>query len=102
LQSQNGELHILPALPKAWSAGTVRGIRARGDVTVDIEWDACGPVNLALTTGHAGVVNVRSALFEKEFKGSVRTEGAQALRRFAAKKGGLYTFTRATSVACEP
>ena len=51
LQSQNGELHILPALPKAWSKGSVSGIRARGDVTVDIDWDPCGAVSWPWTPG---------------------------------------------------
>ena len=94
LQSQNGELHILPALPKAWSKGRIKGIRARGDVTVDIDWDACGPVNLALTTGHAGTVDLRSTLFEKAFDASVKTQGKGPLRRFNARRGGEYTFTR--------
>src|SRR5690606_28351720 len=38
LQSQNGELHVLPALPPAWPAGTVRGLRGRGGHTVDVTW----------------------------------------------------------------
>jgi alpha-L-fucosidase 2 len=102
LQSQSGELNILPALPKAWAKGSVRGIRARGDVTVDIDWDSCGPAKLVLATGHAGPVQMRSALFERGFEGSIKTEGATAVRTFIAKRGGQYTFTRAASVPCAP
>ncbi len=57
-------------------------------------------MTLALTTGRAGPVNLRSTLFEKEFGGSVKTEGTMATRKFVAKKGGQYRFTRTSAAAC--
>ena len=38
LQSHGGEIHFLPALPKAWPEGQLRGLRARGGVTVGLDW----------------------------------------------------------------
>lgn len=39
LQSHEGKIHLLPALPKKWSRGSVSGLHAGGNVEVDIRWE---------------------------------------------------------------
>lgn len=67
LQSQNGELYLLPALPKAWPDGSVTGLRARGDITVDITWRAGELIELKLIAGQGGQVTLRNSAITKEF-----------------------------------
>jgi alpha-L-fucosidase 2 len=39
MQSHDGEILLLPALPAEWPTGSVKGLKARGDLTIDIAWE---------------------------------------------------------------
>ena len=53
LQSHNGVLHLLPALPDAWTDGHISGLRTRGNFTVDIVY-AGGELESATILSNAG------------------------------------------------
>ncbi|PKD21676.1 hypothetical protein APR41_01435 [Salegentibacter salinarum] len=48
LQSHEGFLRILPALPKEWANGEIKGLKARGNVEVDISWQDAKLTKLVL------------------------------------------------------
>jgi predicted alpha-1,2-mannosidase len=60
IQSHGGYIHLLPALPDAWKAsGKVRGLKARGNFTVDIEWKDGVVTHYSVTSPHPGRVKVK-------------------------------------------
>jgi alpha-L-fucosidase 2 len=59
VQSWGGEIRLLPALPKAWPDGAMRGVRARGGVELDLAWAGGRATRLALRGAPAQQVLVR-------------------------------------------
>jgi alpha-L-fucosidase 2 len=59
LQSHTGDIELLPALPTAWSDGSVRGLRARGAITVNLAWSRGQLVTADLLSAHGGPVRLR-------------------------------------------
>lgn len=55
----NMAVDLLPALPKAWPDGCVRGLRAPGGFTVDIEWKDGRIANARVASAHGGRCTVR-------------------------------------------
>jgi alpha-L-fucosidase 2 len=80
LQSHAGEIHLLPALPAAWSDGEVRGLRARGGLEIDMTWKN-------------GIL--RTATFKPSMSGSVRVRVRRAAesRAIEMRAGHPYEFT---------
>ena len=85
LQSQNGTLYILPALPKAWATGHVAGLRARGGYAVDIAWENGTLREAVIHAAHNGTCRIRSTTPIE-----VRSGGAIAIKQMAPN---LYEFT---------
>jgi alpha-L-fucosidase 2 len=56
---QADEIELLPALPKAWPAGKVTGLRARGGFTVDIEWKNGVVTNYRIASREPREVKIR-------------------------------------------
>lgn len=53
IQSHEGEIELLPALPKAWNSGSFKGLCARGGYVVDVSWEA-GKIKTAFITSSKG------------------------------------------------
>jgi alpha-L-fucosidase 2 len=70
LQSQTGEIELLPALPSAWPRGPVTGLRARGGFEIEMAWDGGKLTNVKIQSvgGRKAVVRYGSRTAQIELK----------------------------------
>ena len=59
LQSHAGCLDLLPSLPDAWAAGSITGLRARGNFGVDLRWQGGKLAEARITSGSGGTCHLR-------------------------------------------
>jgi alpha-L-fucosidase 2 len=92
MQSQNKEIHLLPALPDEWTDGEIKGITAKGNFTVDIKWNDGKMTQATIMSNHGGQCSVRAAvpfMIEKlNIKSEKSSIGYSAV--FETKKGISY------------
>ena len=60
LQSHDGAVHLLPALPDSWSEGEVKGLQTRGAFTVDMKWNGSELQEAVITSKIGGMLRLRS------------------------------------------
>lgn len=66
LQSHAGVIELLPALPKAWPTGKVTGLRARGGLTIDMEWKNGQLTPTTLLADTTGNYKLKYGSYEKQ------------------------------------
>ena len=76
VQSHDGAVHLLPALPDSWTSGEVKGVRARGGFVVDEQWREAKLHTAKVRSTIGGVLRLRSYVplrLAKAPKGAVLT-----------------------------
>lgn len=108
LQSQNNEIHVLPALPSDWAEGSVAGLRARGDATVGVSWAGGGAQTITVEAGHTGSLKLRNTMFTGPFKAVDQASGQavavtvdNGTASFAAQAGHKYSFAGDATLAVD-
>lgn len=81
LQSHDGAIHLLPAIPEDWKNGSISGLKARGGFDVDQEWANGKLTKVTIKSNLGGNLRIRSA---------VRLKGLKEVRNTESQNPNLY------------
>ena len=59
MQCDGETMHLLPALPKEWPAGEIKGIKARGNYEINLVWNGGKVSKASITSKNAGNLTVK-------------------------------------------
>ena len=82
IQSHTGIIEILPAIPKAWRCGYIKGLKARGGFVIDFKWDNNEITKLSITSKVGGKCKIK---FGKKYIGTMINESIE-IDTIAGKK----------------
>ena len=92
LQSQDGDIYLLPAIPDAWPQGSVKGLVARGNYIVDINWKS-GRLHSAEIKSQLGgqcIIRSNTPVSVKDLNIVSKPAAIGHLLSFKAEKGKKY------------
>jgi alpha-L-fucosidase 2 len=95
MQSHAGEIHLLPALPKAWGSGEIKGLRARGGFEVDLKWKDGNLVNAIIKSkaGLSCIVRYKNSVVIKSLGKAVKTTAQDGMVSFKTVLGKSYVIS---------
>ena len=59
VQSHQGYIQLLPALPKAWQSGSVKGLRVRGGFVMNMMWKNGQPTEVKIKSNAGNILNIK-------------------------------------------
>ena len=89
MQSYDGFIYLLPALPSVWKDGSVKGLVARGGFEIDIDWKDGELTKAVIRSRNGGPCLLRS---NTHLKGKGLKKGKSGLYTLNTKAGGVYEF----------